>query len=175
MYMDFIKFYIIIILLISYFIGNLIIYFSRDEIKNSKKALIHIKLIIHMILLIILLFLSFPFSFYKIILILIGIIISYFYFNPLILSISVLGIALSSKISLFFISLLLIYLLISGISNFTTNKYYFNNKINIIILIFIILISFFIKNNTSLIPSFTFGYLINIKILNYKNKTFINT
>ncbi len=174
MCMDFTKFYILIILLLSYFIGYLIVYFSKDEIKTSKKALLCIRIIFHFILLITLFFLILPLNVYKIILILTGILISYFYFNPFILTIGILGITFSSELSLFYISLLLIYLLISGTSDFTLNKKYFNNKLNVIIIIFITL-TFFTKNNIFITLPFTFGYLINIKILNYKNKTFINT
>ncbi len=175
--MDFTKFYILFILFLAYLFGNLIINFSKDEIKNSTKFLLFVRFVLHILILGTLLYLIIPFTLYKIVFILLGILISYFYFNPLILTISIFSLNLSERISLFLISLILIYNLMNGIIQLKLIKknIYINSLL--LILIFVIAIFFLTNDNklTSLALAFSFGYLINIKILKYKSKNFINT
>lgn len=177
--MDFTKFYILLILFLAYLCGNLIINFSKDEIKNSTRYIIFIRFVLHILILGTLLYLIIPFNLYKIVFILLGILISYFYFNPLILTISIFSLNLSERISLFLISLILIYNLMNGIIQLKLIKknIYINSLL--LILIFVIAILFLTNDNKltslALALAFSFGYLINKRILKLKNKSFINT
>lgn len=163
--MDLVKPFILLILISSYIIGYYITYFSRDEIKKSKKPLLLIKLIIHLLLIIILIFIVLPLDLLKILLIIFGIIISFFYFNPFILSLGLIGISINSELSLIYISVLLLYFLTHGITSFIFKKMQLKNKLNMIIILSIVLLTFSLEKNLEIILPLLLGYSINIKNL----------
>ena len=166
--MDFSRFFTTIISILSFPIGYLIAKYSKDELKQSNKLLSILKLILYLSILIVILFIMWPLNYLHIILIIIGFAFSFiFKIEYIILLISFITLNLDNSFSILLVSLIFLYMLISGILSFKTLK---TNKLKLkwilitVILLLIILILTLINNkDISIIYAFIFGYLLNLK------------
>ena len=167
-YMDFSRFFTTVITVLSFPIGYLIAKYSEDELKQSNKLLSILKLILYLSILIVILFIMWPLNYLHIILIIIGFAFSFiFKIEYIILLISFITLNLDNSFSILLVSLIFLYMLISGILSFKTLK---TNKLKLkwilitVILLLIILILTLINNkDISIIYAFIFGYLLNLK------------
>ena len=166
--MDFSRFFTTVITVLSFPIGYLIAKYSEDELKQSNKLLSILKLILYLSILIVILLIMWPLNYLDIILIIIGFVFSFiFKIKYVILLISFIALNLDNSFSILLVSLIFLYMLISGILSFKTlNIIKLKLKlilITVIILLIILILTLINDKDISIIYAFIFGYLLNLK------------